>query len=145
MLCREMDVHLRRKRNEGVLAGVKPALGVKVRKWMSVCERCGVVGIVLTCGVRTWGEQARLYGQGRSAADMRAIGADVKLAQPKRKKVTRCRPGTSRHERGEAVDWNAWEYTDVQQRAAAKIAKDCGLDSGYWWSFPDGCHLELKR
>lgn len=39
-------------------------------------------------GVRTPARQRELYGQGRSAAEMKRAGLDPKLAQPRKQKVT---------------------------------------------------------
>jgi peptidoglycan L-alanyl-D-glutamate endopeptidase CwlK len=42
----------------------------------------------IICGVRTHDEQAALFGQGRTAAELRAKGLDPKLAKPGEPKVT---------------------------------------------------------
>jgi hypothetical protein len=134
---------VRRARNEKILAGVDPLVATRVRSWLARCESHHVSGILLTCGRRTWTEQAMVYGHGRSAQDLRHIGVDPRFARPGMRIVTKAKPGTSMHEMGYAVDWNAWEYSDLEQRVAARMAHECGLESGYNWAMRDGCHLQL--
>lgn len=57
-------------------------------------------------GLRTRDEQAKLYGQGRTAAQMKAMGLPIHYARPNAAKVTWTM--NSNHMSGRALDFAPW-------------------------------------
>lgn len=111
-------------------------------------------------GLRTRDQQARLFGQGRTAAQMRAQGLPIHYAQPNASVVTKTM--TSNHMSGLALDFAPYVKGIIlpQRPTAAEIdlfrrianafkaaGKEMGLAvtwGGDWKSFRDYPHIELK-
>lgn len=55
-------------------------------------------------GLRTFDEQATLYGKGRTEQELIAVGIDPKYSKPSEAKVTNAKPGSSYHNYGLAID-----------------------------------------
>lgn len=64
------------------------------------------VDFMVTQGLRTFDEQARLYGKGRTRAQMAAKQLPMEYAKPNERKVTWTM--NSNHMTGRAVDLGAW-------------------------------------
>ncbi|KZR58989.1 M15 family metallopeptidase [Pseudobacillus badius] len=105
------------------------------------------VFIVFTDGLRTFEDQAAIYGKGRSSY----IYKGKQYGNPKVKKVSNAEPGTSFHNYGLAldfvtcdgygknIDWNV----GPKWRRAAVIAKELGFTwGGDWTSFKDYPHIQ---
>lgn len=131
-----------RERTEKTLSTVQPEFAARVRKWMAGCIGAGMTGIYCYEGIRDKARQDRLFGLGRTREQCKLFGVDPCNARPKEKKVTNCTSRQSMHCKGLAVDWNAWDFGEVDRQRAAKIAKDCGLESGVRWKMRDDCHLQ---
>lgn len=114
------------------------------------------VDFVVVQGRRTHDEQARLYGQGRTAAQMAAAGLPTVYAQPKVPKVTWTMK--SNHLSGRAVDLAAyvdgrivWAPTSLYAKIAdamahAAIVEKVAVDwGGNWATTKDYPHFELRR
>jgi len=71
-------------RSTSNLRGVHPHLIEVVTAALHICD----VDFTVIEGVRTYARQLELYGQGRTAGEMKAQGLSVKLAQPKLPRVT---------------------------------------------------------
>ena len=100
------------------------------------------------CGYRSFEQQAAEYAKGRTVPG--AI-------------VTKAKPGQSRHQYAIAADYVldgmlekpgvqwSWDIkADLNKdgandwRQMAQLAKECGLEAGYFWqAFPDAPHVEL--
>lgn len=105
------------------------------------------VFIVFTDGLRTFEDQAAIYGKGRS----NYVYKGKQYGDPKAKKVSNAQPGTSFHNYGLAMDFVTcdgygknidWNVGPKWRRAAA-IAKELGFTWGGDWSgFKDYPHLQ---
>ena len=105
------------------------------------------VFIVFTDGLRTFEDQAVIYGKGRSSY----IYKGKQYGNPKVKKVSNAKPGTSFHNYGLALDFvtcdgygkNIDWVVGPKWRRAAAIAKELGFTwGGDWNSFQDYPHLQ---
>lgn len=107
-------------------------------------------------GRRTWDQQARLYGQGRTGAQMVAMGLPAVYADPRKPKVTWTM--RSNHLSGEAVDLWAWVRGAIDwdnldnyrviahaMKAAAQIEGVAITWGGDWVTTKDYPHFELRR
>lgn len=105
------------------------------------------VFIVFTDGLRTFEDQAVIYGKGRSSY----IYKGKEYGNPKVNKVSNAKPGTSFHNYGLALDFVTcdgygrnidWNIGPKWRRAAA-IAKELGFTwGGDWTSFKDYPHIQ---
>lgn len=113
--------------------------------------------VQITSGLRSFTEQAKLYGQGRATY----IYNGVNYGNPKAAKVTQAEPGESIHNFGLAVDFalvtaagsihwditrdmNADKVQDWWQ--VGQIGKQLGFQwGGDWKSFPDYPHLDFQK
>lgn len=140
-------------RSLNTLSTVHPDMQRVVKRAITLTE----VDFMVVQGRRTYDEQARLYGKGRTAAQMRAMGLPAAYAQPNVPKVTWTM--NSNHMSGRAVDLAAWvnggiswdtnrgyyEAISVAMKKAAMI--ECVLIEwgGDWRSTKDLPHYELPR
>ncbi|MGA4517184.1 M15 family metallopeptidase [Solibacillus silvestris] len=105
------------------------------------------VFIIFTDGLRTFEDQAIIYGKGRNSY----IFNGKEYGNPKFKIVTQAKPGTSFHNYGLAldfvtcdgfgqnIDWNV----GLKWRRAAEIAKELGFTwGGDWTIFKDYPHIQ---
>lgn len=114
------------------------------------------INVVFTQGLRTYKEQAALYGQGRSSY----VYGGVQYAKPKMAKVTNAQPGYSIHNFGYALDyalivdgtivWNLTKDSNKNGKAdwneVAEIAKAIGFSwGGDWRSFKDMPHVDITQ
>lgn len=134
----------RERGNVEVLAGVQDCMRLRVLEWIRAVMAEGMSAPLLTSGRRSLESQVYLFGMGRSAAELKRLGHNGALAQPKKRKVTWCKPSESKHVKGLAVDWNVWEYSRADQLRIIAIARRCGLVSGDGWKVKDTCHLEYE-
>lgn len=152
------------------LSDLVPAFRDKVDLLISNCAAKGV-RIVPINTLRSPHEQARLWRQSRSKAEVTAAIEDLRskgapfLAdvldgvgpQYSKQEVTRALPGSSWHQWGEAIDFS-WEVDgkleDSETRKVDgvngyKVMADeaiaLGLDAGFYWrSLKDGPHVQLR-
>jgi len=123
-------VHLER------LKGLQPSVGEKAVAAFQEAKEEGL-GLLVTCGLRTFPEQARLYAQGRT--------------RPGRI-VTNAKPGQSYHNFGLAFDFVVvkgdraiWNQNHRHWKRFVKIAKAHAFEWGGDWSgFPDYPHFQIK-
>lgn len=140
-----------------------PKLADGVRE---VVRRCKTDGYKLVpyFGLRTPWEQAKLYRQSRSTAEinsrvqeLRSNGApflaevlDSVGPQPSGPKVTNAPPGLSWHQWSEAVDSYWWLNGQIEwfktegYKVYADHARALGLTAGFYWSDPDLGHVQLR-
>lgn len=105
----------------------------------------------LYSGLRTFDEQAKLYGKGRTEAELISVNVDKKYAQPNEKRVTNARPGTSFHNYGLAFD--GVEIRDGQAQwnsSNEQTIVSTGKKYGFFWggdfkSFIDKPHFEDQQ
>jgi peptidoglycan LD-endopeptidase CwlK len=120
-------------RTEANLQTLLPAAQQKAREFMKAVQGIGAT-VKIISGTRTFGEQDRLYRQGRD------------LPGPK---VTRARGGQSNHNFGVAWDIGLFQngqYLDESPlyAKAGEIGKELGLEWGGDWSgFPDEPHFQI--
>ncbi len=120
------------------LKNVHPMLARKIRQMADILavDRPPVT-LRVTQGLRTWGEQAQLYAQGRSATG---------------RIVTNAEPGHSYHQFGLAVDvvplgldgQPDWNTTHPIWQRIVSVGQNLGLTAGAQFrSFPDYPHFQL--
>lgn len=90
------------QRSKKTLVTVHPSLQKVVNRAIALTR----VDFMVGQGLRTRDEQARLYGQGRNSAQMKAAGLPVHYAKPGMPQVTWTM--NSNHMSGRAVDLWAW-------------------------------------
>lgn len=95
------------------------------------------------CGRRTFEEQCALYGKGRSADEMAAIGQSAEYAQPEKRRVTWLDPRWSAHVQGRAIDLDWSEYPDCDYLGITTICRQLGITWGGVWSVRDYAHFEI--
>lgn len=104
-------------------------------------------------------EQAALFGQGRTAAQLRAAGVDERYAQPSLRRVTNAAPGRSLHEfqlNGKPasrafdialIDKNGvaiWDVGIPEWELFGRVGEGLGLTwGGRFKSMPDRPHFEI--
>lgn len=135
------------------LSTVDPRLQAVVKRAIQI----STVDFTVTQGNRTRDEQARLYGQGRTAAQMSAKGLNPSYARPNERQVTWTM--NSNHIGGRAVDvapyvngginWDEngklgyWPKIAAAMRQAARELKTPIKWGGDWEGTPDRPHFEL--
>lgn len=139
------------ERSLRTLATVHPDMQKVVKRAITITKQ----DFMVVQGLRTKDEQARLYGQGRTSAQMAAAGLPPSYAQPNLKKVTWTM--ASNHLSGRAVDlaawhngaidWNTNSRYDViaQAMAAAANIEKIKIVWGGTWTTKDRPHFELPR
>lgn len=100
--------------------------------------RCRVI-----CGRRTFEEQLRLYGMGRSKEELRIGGYDSSYADGEKGVVSWIRPECSMHVRGRAIDVDFSEYGVEDLAPVGGMARAMGVTWGGEWSVRDYAHFEL--
>lgn len=127
--------------------GLHPKLAESVPKIISEAKARGL-SVGLHSGLRTWGEQDRLYELGRSVKN--PDGATE--ANPRGNIVTKTISGFSWHNYGMAVDivfkdlhgnWT-WNKTSEEWEDLGKIGELMGLVWGGRWKMKDFPHFELN-
>lgn len=139
-------------RSLGTLATVHPDMQKVVKRAieLTTCD------FMVVQGRRTWDDQARLYGQGRTATQMVIAGLPAVYAQPHLPKVTWTMK--SNHLSGKAVDLVAWVNGGISwdttkgyyqviahaMKAAASIEGVNIVWGGDWLTNKDYPHFELR-
>jgi len=95
------------------------------------------------CGRRTFEEQCKLYGKGRSVDEMAVIGVSGGYADPGKPRVSWIDPRFSAHVSGRAIDLNWSEYPDSDYLGVAYLCRQLGIMWGGVWSVRDYSHFEL--
>ena len=140
-------------RSKNTLATVHPDLQRVVNRAITLTE----VDFMVGQGLRTRDEQARLYGQGRTGAQMKAMGLPVHYAKPSMPRVTWTM--NSNHLSGRAVDLWAWVKGgiswDTNKGYYEEIARAMKLAAmfecvpiewgGDWKSSKDYPHFEMLK
>lgn len=124
---------------------------------LELVKRAHKIGIqvIITSGLRSMEEQARLYGQGRGSY----VYKGKQYGNPSKNVVTKAKPGQSIHNYGYAVDFalmldNGAVVWDMNRdangikgsdwREVAALAKQMGFYwGGDWRDFPDYPHIDL--
>lgn len=106
--------------------------------------------VQISSGYRSFTEQAKLYGQGRSSY----VYNGRQYGNPSKQRVTNAKPGQSIHNFGLAIDYflvsddgnDAIWSVNSQWRRVAAIAKSMGFEwGGDWTSFKDYPHLQMTK
>ena len=120
------------------LSDLQPAVADKCQKHIDACIAAGI-DLLVTCTLRDWDEQARLYRQGRTAPG----GI-----------VTNAKPGDSAHNYGLAYDvvpmrnskpvWGTIADMDkALWTRVGEIGESVGLEwAGRWVSFKEFAHFQ---
>lgn len=146
-------------KSQAKLVGLQPVI---VAATVALIERCYARGvqIIITQGLRTISEQDALYAQGRSQAELNAVGLSHVKAQPSKQRVTNARGGYSNHNFGWAIDfalllpdgrtvsWDTLRDDDKDSlpdwSEAVEEAKKLGFEwGGDWRTFLDLPHLQM--
>ena len=100
-------------------------------------------------GLRTFDEQDKLYGKGRTINDLQNVGVNPEYANPQATKVTNAKGGESYHNYGLAADGVEiikgtadWSYRNFD--IIKKTGEKYGLYSGGNFSSPDKPHFEKR-
>jgi peptidoglycan L-alanyl-D-glutamate endopeptidase CwlK len=115
----------------------------KFRGLMFALAHAGFGLARVTCGLRTFEQQVVLYGHGRSADEMAAIGLSAKYARPKDRRVTWLAPHSSRHVKGRAVDVDFSAYPEALLSPVSDLCRELGITWGGDWSVRDYAHFEV--
>ncbi len=122
------------------LDDLDPRFRPLVDLFLASCRAAGY-DILVTCSLRTWDDQSRLYAIGRTVPG---------------KKVTNAKPGESAHNFGLAIDivpmiygkpyWN-FTKTDPTWQAVGKLGMEAGLE---WLGAPgsrfvEGAHMQMPN
>ncbi|AIW03428.1 endolysin [Bacillus phage Moonbeam] len=144
------------------LEGLHPYVKAKTEELIANANNRlkGNYKIMITQGLRTKAEQNNLYAQGRSQAQLNAVGLGNVKAKPSMQKVTNARGGYSMHNYGLAIDfalrsvdgkdvtWDMNKDFDGDGKAdwmeVVEEAKKLGFEwGGDWKSFKDYPHFQL--
>lgn len=144
---------------ESATNGVIEALGVlDPKRLIDTCQEWGrwkFRGLVLNlalmgfgkvrviCGSRTYEQQARLFGRGRSRAAVAGYGVPGEYAEPGMACVSWIDPRFSAHVRGRAIDLDWSEYGDVEWEGVEVLCRQLGVTWGGVWSVRDYSHFEV--
>lgn len=128
----------------------------RLQRVMELAIELTSVDFMITQGLRTLDEQARLYGKGRTRVMMAAKGLPMEYAKPGEAKVTWTM--NSNHMSGRAVDVAAWvngkidwdnldNYHEIAKAVKAAAATlNIPVDwGGDWKTTKDLPHFELRR
>ncbi|MEN8702447.1 M15 family metallopeptidase [Bacillus infantis] len=141
------------------LVGVHPEIQQKALELISRAFSMGIY-VIISQGLRTIAEQNELYAQGRTQAQLNAVGLNNVKAKPHLNKVTNAKGGTSYHNFGLAFDFAIanstgtviyWDTSiDTNKDGAkdwyqvGKIGQDLGLEwGGVWTSIKDIPHFQI--
>lgn len=125
----------------------------RMQRIMLLAIELSPVDFMITQGRRTFDEQARLYGKGRTRAQLAAKGLPMEYAQPGERKVTWTM--NSNHMTGRAVDVAAWvdgaiswdeRHYPAIATAVKAAARTLGINivwGGDWTTTKDYPHFEL--
>jgi len=116
------------------------------------------VPVRIVQGLRTFGEQSAIYGNGRTAEQLIIKGIDGKFANPSAKIVSNAAPGSSFHNYGISIDfcllrgdkqisWNRNEDLDGDGEKDWMEVVNLFMLKGFewggnWTSFPDYPHFQ---
>lgn len=144
------------------LEGLHPYVKAKAEELIANANKrlTGNYKIMITQGLRTKAAQNDLYAQGRTQAQLNAVGLSNVKAKPSMQKVTNARGGYSMHNYGLAIDFAlkstdgkdvTWEMNkdfDGDGKAdwmeVVEEAKKLGFEwGGDWKSFKDYPHFQM--
>ncbi|AMB18616.1 endolysin [Bacillus phage Eldridge] len=144
------------------LEGLHPYVKAKAEELIANANKrlTGNYKIMITQGLRTKAQQNELYAQGRTQAQLNAVGLSNVKAKPSMDKVTNARGGYSMHNYGLAIDfalrstdgkdvtWAMNKDFDGDGKAdwmeVVEEAKKLGFEwGGDWKSFKDYPHFQL--
>lgn len=120
------------------LDDLDPRVKPKVESFLAACKAAGIE-ILVTCTLRTYEEQAKLYAQGRTEPG---------------KIVTRAKPGQSAHNAGLALDVvpllhgkPVWDFPDPLWSKVGALGQEAGLQ---WYGAPgaefvEAAHFQLPH
>lgn len=94
---------------------------------------------------RSLSKQYELFGKGRTEEELRKEDVPARYAQPTAKCVTWCKPETSDHVRGTAIDVNMIPYERADLTQVDAIARALNICWGGLWSVKDYCHFSLDK
>lgn len=150
------------------IGDLRPNVAAKARDFLAATAAAGL-DVLIYCTRRTFAEQARLFRQGRSLAQIRARArelehqferrdlAEILLSvgpQSGQRILTYAGPGQSLHNYGAAFDCVPlvagrayWQATTAEDLALwgeiGRIGMDAGLEwAGHWTRFQEFPHLE---
>ncbi|MBM7703495.1 M15 family metallopeptidase [Metabacillus iocasae] len=132
------------ERSTKALEGVHPFVASKAIELVNQAYANGI-NIAVVSGYRSFTEQAKLYGQGRTSY----LYNGVQYGNPKLNRVTNAQPGYSMHNYGLAFDiavftedrkaiWSGTSYDKV-----GRLGQALGLEwGGAWKTFVDKPHFQ---
>jgi len=131
-----------------VVSEIHPRLLTKLEALQKACQVRGVDYWAIS-GFRSWEEQTRLYALGRTVKNV-----DATPEKPLGGIVTNAKAGLSMHNYGLAADFAPdkdkvrsglqpdWNFPAYQ--ILAEEAVKLGLESGFYWKFKDGPHVQVN-
>lgn len=134
---------LRKLDNRNLIESCLPEVQTTFRALVLTIAMLGMGRVRVTCGSRTLDEQARLYGQGRTAAECEAAGVDPSYAKPEKPIVTWIAPAESKHVQQTAIDVDVSKYAEENYNILGHAAVSLGVTWGGFWSVKDYGHFEL--
>ena len=118
------------------LGDLHPKVQEMAFAWLRECRNAGI-DVLVTCTLRSFDDQEKLYAQGRTMPG---------------KKVTNAKPGESFHNYGLAIDFvpivngkPAWNDTELITQIG-ELAEDIGFEwAGRWTRFKELVHVQWSN
>lgn len=129
----------------GLLAGLEDDVCLEFQALLLLAASQGYGRLRVVCARRSFQEQARLYGYGRTVREMQAVKLRTGLAQPARPRVTNALPWEGKHCRGLAMDVDIQVYDSRSWAAFGRLVNLLNLNWGGGFNIRDYGHIESKR
>lgn len=94
-------------------------------------------------GRRTYDQQCRIYGRGRTRIALESLEIPGDYGHPDEDVVSWLLPSRSRHVKGLAIDVDFQEYDGESLGAVEDICRQLGITWGGVWSVRDYGHFEV--
>lgn len=144
--------------NSREIKHLHPTLQPLCLQFLANCKAAGL-NVFITQTYRSVEYQNSLYAQGRTQAQLNAVGLSGVKAEPSKPRVTNAKGGTSEHDRTLAgvpasrafdiafMSNGAASWADSMPWAkAGAIGRGLGLEwGGDWKSFVDRPHFQLRK
>lgn len=130
--------------NLPLLDALQPSVSRAAKDALTAAAQAGYDRLLVLEGLRSFARQARLYGQGRTRAQLKRAGIPVELAQPHLSVVTFAKPGASKHQSGHALDIGIEAYPADHWAVIARFFTQRGFIWGGNWKIKDFRHFEHR-
>lgn len=138
------------KKSNEVISQLHPKIRQRATDFVNDLKNQGIT-YRLYSGNRSFDEQAKLYGKGRTAQELISLNVDEKYAKPSEAIVTKAKPGSSFHNYGLAFDGveikdNKAIWSSPNESQIVNTAKQYGFYwGGNFTSLKDTPHFEDQQ